>query len=258
MEELEKFDHIVVVLMLENRSFDNLLGYLYVDGVPEGKKFEGLQNTDISNPVPPGANGQKEHPTISTYAGAGPDLYSQPFPDPGEEYQHVNTQLFGTINPASNEGIRAFKMVSPYNLPEAGSATPEGTDPNTEQEKPLPLALMNGFIKDYISNLQSSPSQDVPESEISYDQYKVIMQCFTPSQVPVLTGLAKSFAVFDHWHCSVPSQTWCNRAFWHAGTSGGKVINPVEEGDPIWHGGAIEDAEDMVRWAETNWLEIKF
>ncbi|WP_339915814.1 alkaline phosphatase family protein [Yeosuana marina] len=37
-----KFDH-VVVLMLENRSFDNLLGYLYEDHVPEGKTFEGLQ-----------------------------------------------------------------------------------------------------------------------------------------------------------------------------------------------------------------------
>ncbi|MFN0213713.1 MAG: alkaline phosphatase family protein [Saprospiraceae bacterium] len=37
----------VVVLMLENRSFDNLLGYLYKPGeilpsFPLGKKFTGL------------------------------------------------------------------------------------------------------------------------------------------------------------------------------------------------------------------------
>ena len=37
---LDTFDH-VVVLMLENRSFDNLPGYLYEDGVPVGKKYAG-------------------------------------------------------------------------------------------------------------------------------------------------------------------------------------------------------------------------
>ena len=55
------------------------------------------------------------------------------------------------------------------------------------------------------------------------------MQCFSPESVGILSKLAKEFAVFDHWHCAVPSQTWCNRAFWHAGTSGGKVINPTDQ-----------------------------
>ena len=40
---LDTFDH-VVVLMLENRSFDNVLGYMYPNGVPAnaplGKTFE--------------------------------------------------------------------------------------------------------------------------------------------------------------------------------------------------------------------------
>ena len=44
---LATFDH-VVVLMLENRSFDNLLGYLYEDGVPAGKTFVvGSLNTKM-------------------------------------------------------------------------------------------------------------------------------------------------------------------------------------------------------------------
>ena len=51
------------------------------------------------------------------------------------------------------------------------------------------------------------------------------MQCFEPARVPVLATLAEQFAVFDHWFCSVPSQTWCNRAFWNAGTSWGHVVN---------------------------------
>lgn len=58
-----KYDH-VVVLMLENRSFDNLLGYLYEDGVPKGKSFEGLQDRTIKMPVPIYANGYQELPYI--------------------------------------------------------------------------------------------------------------------------------------------------------------------------------------------------
>ncbi len=46
-----RFDH-VVVLMFENRSFANLLGFLYAPGeVPE---FEGTAGLGLSNPVPLG------------------------------------------------------------------------------------------------------------------------------------------------------------------------------------------------------------
>ena len=46
---LATFDY-VVVLMLENRSFDNILGYLYRDGVPAGSEFEGVVGRELSNP----------------------------------------------------------------------------------------------------------------------------------------------------------------------------------------------------------------
>ena len=48
---LDHFDH-VVVLMLENRSFDNLLGYLYQqEGVPEinGVRVVDLRVVDLQN-----------------------------------------------------------------------------------------------------------------------------------------------------------------------------------------------------------------
>jgi phospholipase C len=32
-----------------------------------------------------------------------------------------------------------------------------------------------------------------------------IMQTYSPSQVPVLTALARNYAVSDAWFCSVPS-----------------------------------------------------
>jgi len=52
---LPQFSH-VVVLMLENRSFDNLLGSLYAPSdLPTGKSFEGLIGKNLSNPIPAGA-----------------------------------------------------------------------------------------------------------------------------------------------------------------------------------------------------------
>ena len=51
------------------------------------------------------------------------------------------------------------------------------------------------------------------------------MDSFTPEQLPVLSTLAKSFAVYDAWFCAVPSQTYCNRSFFHASSSSGFVMN---------------------------------
>ncbi len=78
--------------MLENRSFDNLLGNLYngKEGVPKGKKFEGLQGKTIKMPMPERAKDFDQHKFIEPLVA---EDYHQLFPDPGEVYQHVNTQL---------------------------------------------------------------------------------------------------------------------------------------------------------------------
>ena len=43
VNNLDKFEYIVV-LMMENRSFDNVLGYLYTpdNPPPDGQQFEGV------------------------------------------------------------------------------------------------------------------------------------------------------------------------------------------------------------------------
>ena len=224
---LNTFDH-VVVLMLENRSFDNLLGYLYEDGVPPGKQFEGLQDKVIEIPVPERAVDYKEHKIVQPHKAKD---YHQPYPDPGEVYQHVNTQLYNFIN-KNNIGVDAGKMAPPYNIPNPQPETPS----------------MNGFVNDYINTLQALDGKEGSKyNNPDFSKYSVIMQCYKPEQVNVLATLAKEFAVFDHWYCSVPSQTWCNRAFWHAGTSGGKVVNPLGEGS------AIDSMEAMASWIKHVW-----
>ncbi len=69
-KRLDSFQN-VVVLMLENRSFDNLLGYLYDpdnDGykLPPGMSFDGLQGTDIKMPIHPDSKDHKEKCLVIT------------------------------------------------------------------------------------------------------------------------------------------------------------------------------------------------
>ena len=59
MENLRKIEH-VVVLMFENRSFDNVFGWLYDPANPSPfnreppANFEGLYGKQLSNPGPKG------------------------------------------------------------------------------------------------------------------------------------------------------------------------------------------------------------
>jgi phospholipase C len=189
-------DHVVVI-MFENRSFDNLLGRLYEPG--EVPAFEGVTGKNLANPVPAWAPGGG---ALVPY-GVAADMNS-PSPDPGEEYQHVNTQLFGIIDPPSNRGVMADKMTPPYNAP---------ADP---RQPPT----MDGFVADYISAFTAETRRPP-----GYDEYAQIMTGYTPAQLPVLAGLARGFATFDHWFCEVPTQTFANRSFFHAGSSSGYVDN---------------------------------
>ena len=110
------FDH-VVVLMGENRSFDNLLGWLYTpDNLPDGQTFDGLAFGDHSNPD---ADGNPVSAFV--YSGSTDVIMESPDPDPGEEYPHVNTQLFGTVDPPDNAKLWVDQMRPPFNAPPARS-----------------------------------------------------------------------------------------------------------------------------------------
>ncbi|MGU3643403.1 alkaline phosphatase family protein [Microbacterium sp. C23T] len=191
-------DHVVAI-MFENRSFDNLLGRLYEPG--EVESFEGVIGKDLSNPIPDWAEHGAEHGSISYGIAKTMDT---PNPDPGEEYQHVNTQLWGQIDPPSNRGVLAEKMTAPYNAP-------------ADTLSPPP---MSGFVTDYISAFTAEMGR-----QPTYDEYAQIMQGYTPQQMPVISALARGFATFDHWFAEVPSQTFTNRSFFHAATASGFVVN---------------------------------
>ena len=88
---LPDIDHIVV-LMLENRSFDNLFGGLY----PASPNFNGLTGNEWNyNPTSPGVG------TWTVWQAPAGTGTTMPNPDPGEDFTDMNTQLFGTSSPSS-------------------------------------------------------------------------------------------------------------------------------------------------------------
>jgi len=195
-DRAQAMEHVVLVLF-ENRSFDNLLGRLYQPG--EVHAFEGVTDKQLSNPIPAWAEHGAERGVVPYQLATSMDW---PNPDPGEEYQHTNTQLFNRLD-ETNRFKDATEMVAPYNAP-SGGQTP----------------TMDGFVTDYISFLTVELNR-----QPTYDEYRQIMTGYGPDQVPVLSTLARSFAVFDHWFSEVPSQTMANRSFWTAASSSGFVVN---------------------------------
>jgi len=199
-----RFDHVVSV-MFENRSFDNLLGHLYEPG--DVASFEGVIGRDLSNPIPDYAPGA-ERGAVPVHVATSMDA---PNPDAGEEHPHTNTQLFGTVAPDGNRFLSYDQMQAPFNAPD---------DPSREP-------TMDGFVLDYVNTFRSEMGR-LPE----YDEYAQIMSVYTAEQVPVISTIAKGFATFDHWFCEVPSQTFTNRSFYHAGTSSGLILNAPYESFP--------------------------
>ena len=117
-----------------------------------------------------------------------------PNPDPGEEYSHINTQLFGPST-RGNRFVPAEAMVAPYNAP----------------ERPVQRRRWTASSTDYISAFTAEIGR-----QPTYEEYAQIMTGYTPEQMPVISGIA-GFATFDHWFCEVPSQTFTNRSFFHGG-----------------------------------------
>jgi phospholipase C len=171
----------VFVLMLENRSFDHMLGFSGIAGIDamtgQPTKIAGLNGTESNS-----------------FAGRQYPV-TQPADwvlalDPAHEFLNVVTQLCGT-----------------------GATYPAGGA--------YPPINCSGFVSDYSSvGGQSDPA--------------TIMKCYEPGQLPVLTSLAKEFAVCDQWYSSMPGPTWPNRFFAHAASSGGLDHSPSAAEIALW------------------------
>ena len=189
----------IVVLMLENRSFDNILGALK----PNSSQFEGLvldgsmSNTYNGNPYP------------VTNVSSLTEPLTTPTPDPGESFQDMNLQIFGNTDGTGTATMGGFVndwMAVPGEYPyiptdkecllaPSWPCLPRSPDPNT----PCKASPSPGDIMYYYTTSGASP------------------------QLPVSGWLASNFAVSDAWFGSSPTQTFPNRFFVNCGTAGGYV-----------------------------------
>jgi phospholipase C len=185
--KLAKIEHIVY-LMLENRSFDQMLGLLYGGArqTPDGQPFEGLTGQE-SNPDSTGREVQ-----VYAIQASDPHPYLLPGADPGEGFQNTNYQLYSTDEPAAG-------------------ATPTN----------------RGFVINFASAIASDRARHYKDT-LPDAHPEQIMGVYTPELLPVLSGLAKGFAVCDQWFASAPTMTMPNRAFALAGTSQGHLDDHVK------------------------------
>jgi phospholipase C len=154
----------VVVLMLENRSFDHMLGFL---------DHGGLQ--PISGPANPADPTDPASPSYRPFALTDQDTLTH---DPKHSYDDVMRQLTALDGPWTSAPVT-----------------------NT------------GFAWNYAAETGGQPQE--------------VMGCHTPDRLPVMSALAREYAVCSRWFGSVPSQTWPNRLFAHAATSDGEISNVV-------------------------------
>ena len=179
----------VVVLMLENRSFDHMLGRL--PGVNGLLGRDGRVNTAFANPADAETHGSKSYPagTPAKYAVPSQDISRAGFGGPGHSFPDATQQLFGTRTATA-----------------------------AQVRQPAPL---NGFVESYLGELRAAGRSQPSDPEIEEP-----MSSFAPVQLPVISRLAQEFCVCDQWYSEVPGPTEPNRLFVHAGTSMGLTHNP--------------------------------
>ena len=123
--------------------------------------------------------------SVSAMSSTTSNVYFMPGADPGEGFAATNVQLFGEVQPGTG-----------------------------------PVPQNAGFVKDFAATLSGiDASRPMVPGTVDGD----IMGCFTPALLPVLSGLARGFAVCDHWYASAPTETFPNRAFLCAATSQGHM-----------------------------------
>ena len=183
--------------MMENRSFDGVMGWLYENGeqpdrvIPPvdskdktgnySRSFNGLEGIDLEQFKNQGTLKEegKVFATFDLPPKRGVSHSNAPNVLPGEFFDDVNQQFYR--NPEK---------------PAEGAKAP-----------------MTGFLQNFIKNVEKhASSYTIEQKKAAIPQ---IMETYTASQLPVLNGLAKTYATSDLWFASIPSQTNINRAFFN-------------------------------------------
>jgi len=183
----------VVILMLENRGLDTVLGWLYEDEDPDkivgastddrdyfdalghlraeekGNFFDDLKPAvyRTGNPVELSEKNQKINKTF--YVRKGAQFPHSPFIYPHEDHEHITLQVFGEefAKQQGSPTLDEVKIAGKYPAP------------------------MNGFAKDYLSNVLSRHEPAKKSAQVQAKCIQDLFDVYTPDQLPVLNGLAR-------------------------------------------------------------------
>lgn len=188
----------IVVLMFENRSYDNVLGWLYGSG-----------NAAPYDTPPPGQTSLNG----LTGSESNVDPYSnQPVTVANAKPNSIGSQSSGQIYPAT-----AIPVIDPHETFGNMAQQYLGVPPDTTtpwNNYASGSAPMSGYMANYQSADGMTPVNIAD-----------VMTYLTPAQLPVSAYLANQFGVADQWYASVPTQTFTNRLF--AFCASPQVVNPL-------------------------------
>jgi phospholipase C len=193
----------IVVLMLENRSFDHMLGTL--PGVNGVLDENGALNADLGNHLVSNDLSSTFYPVTTGAIFVTPENErsgpEKVYGGPAHSFPAATEQLLGTTAAMQNQG---------------GATTSAAPATNC------------GFVQSYESTLiQAMGSANLlAEQKAGTDPIGEVMQVFTAEQLPAIHALAQEFCVCDQWYSEVPGPTEPNRLFMHAATSTGLTYNP--------------------------------
>jgi phospholipase C len=185
---LQRIKHIVV-LQLENRSFDHMLGYLALPG----------------NELPAREN---EFPSSVNGLNGATNIYQ------GITY---------SAEPLNEDAFDGHRLDPPHDAPEVDRQIAAGAMTGFVETWARKLHKKNGWFlrrsaKRLWARVRHKPYPDPAD-------LKAVMGYLTRDKLPVFDHLARHFCVCDSWFCSVAGPTMPNRFFSVAGTHDGEMSN---------------------------------
>ena len=202
---LAKIDHIVV-LMMENRSFDHMLGFLSLPKTGNDGRV-GLGRSDVD-----GLRGDETNPADTRGARARVFSLGTPrAPTPGLDPAHETRGTKFRHDPGHSYEATAAQR-GDYDIRLPPLPVPGGPraldDPDFEPAPPrtFHVGRNQGFVLDFarvLSGRVSGFEQQLLRGEV--------MGYHPAAHVPTYHFLAEHYAVCDRWFASHPGHTWPNR-----------------------------------------------
>ncbi len=162
--------------------------------------------------------------------------------------------------------------ITKYNNGKLSEKTPDGQPFVLDLDKQDPYHDNSDVLRQMFSkDLNDYYNKKVPDMGgfALNNGTEEVMLGYSPEQLPVINGLAKSFAISDDWFCSMPGGTDVNRAFSLAGNSLGHLNNfqngvqysewPMFPHRPsIWKVLWSNGIKDFKIYNAVEWINCKF